>query len=74
MSSSRVGRRSLFFLRPYRPELNPIAHTWITVKAYIRKVGAETMSKLRRLVNEAWERVTPFVAGWIRHCGYTLST
>lgn len=64
----------ILILPPYSPELNPIEHTWSTVKAFVRKVGAETMLELRGLVKEAWSRVTPYVAGWIRHCGYTSST
>lgn len=64
----------ILILPPYSPELNPIEHAWSTVKAHVRKLGATCMEDLRALVNEAWERVTPFVAGWIRHCGYASST
>lgn len=64
----------ILILPPYSPELNPIEHAWSTVKAFIRKVGAESMDELRTLANEAWERITPFLAGWIGHCGYALST
>lgn len=65
---------TILILPPYSPELNPIEHTWSTVKAYIRKIGAASMTELRLLANEAWEWTTSFVTGWIKHCGYALST
>lgn len=65
---------SVLILPPYSPELNPIEHTWSTLKARIRAVGVATWDELIVLTKKVWAELPPFCAGWVRHCGYVAST
>ncbi|MFT4626933.1 MAG: transposase [Myxococcota bacterium] len=66
---------SVLILPPYSPELNPIEHTWSTLKARLRSIGAGTWSELVRLTDEVWNGLPAnFFPDWVRHCGYAPST
>jgi transposase len=61
-------------LPAYSPDLNPKEECISKIKAYLRKVSANTEGKLAAALNRAIELVTPDdVRGWFAHCGYSLS-
>lgn len=61
-------------LPAYSPELNPIEHTWSTLKARIRAVGCRTLEGLAELIHKFLPELGVMAEGWIRHCGYVIST
>ncbi|MFT5459297.1 MAG: transposase [Myxococcota bacterium] len=48
---------SVLVLPPYSPELNPIEHTWSTLKARLRTFGAGAWDEFVRLTNEVWDEM-----------------
>jgi transposase len=66
---------SVLILPPYSPELNPIEHTWSTLKARLRAVGAGSWKELVRLTQQIWDELpATFFPAWVEHCGYLPST
>lgn len=72
-AAARFGAEILI-LPPYSPELNPIEHTWSTLKSRIRKFGADCLDELHDLIDTVWDDIAGFSHAWIRHCGYGTST
>ena len=65
----------LCYLPPYSPDLNPIEHCWSKVKTHLRAVEAREHERLYEEIGIALGKVTASDAkGWIKHCGYRLST
>lgn len=63
----------LLYLPPYSPDLNPIEKMWSKIKAILRGAKARTYEALMEAVAKALSAITPSdIAGWFRHCGYTI--
>lgn len=63
------------YLPPYSPDLNPIEHCWSKVKTHLRAVEAREHEQFYEEIGIALGKVTANDAkGWIKHCGYRLST
>jgi transposase len=64
---------TVLYLPPYSPELNPIEHTWSTLKAWLRAAWTGSLQELRQKIVELWPQLNQFCAGWVRNCGYIAS-
>lgn len=63
------------YLPRYSPEFTPIELCWAVVKRRLRAVGARTREALRAAVSSSLAAVgVEQVRGWIRHCGYRLTS
>lgn len=61
----------LIYLPAYSPDFNPIEKMWSKIKAYLRKVKAETISGLMNAIKQAFETITKIDAeNWFKSCGY----
>jgi transposase len=65
---------TVVFLPPYSPDLNPIEHIWSTLKARLRSTWIGNLEDLRALITKVWGQLDAFCAGWVRNCGYILSS
>jgi transposase len=54
---------TVLFLPPYSPELNPIEHTWSTLKAWLRAAWTGSLLELRAKIVEFWPNLNQFCAG-----------
>jgi len=60
----------VWFLPPYRPDLNPIEKMWSKVKAPLREAKARTPDALIEAIGHALRSVTPSdVLGGFQECG-----
>ena len=63
----------LLYLPPYSPDFSPIEECWSKVKTWLRKAKARTVDALYEAIEHAFDEVTKSdLAGWFRHCGYTV--
>lgn len=63
----------LRFLPPYSPDFNPIELVFAKLKTHLRGVGARSFDTLLAAIGEGLRQITPRdLAGYYRHCGYTL--
>jgi len=63
---------SVIYLPPYSPDLNPIEMMWSKMKAYLRKVKAQTKESLETAIAEALSLVTTSdILGWFTENGYS---
>ena len=63
----------LWYLPPYSPDFNPIAHYWGKVKQTLRSLQARTVDALEQAISAAIATITPNNASaWFAHCGYDL--
>lgn len=61
----------LWYLPPYSPDLNPIEKLWAKVKAWLRRVGAETFDTLAQAIGDALRAVQPNECNnYFKSCGY----
>lgn len=59
----------------YSPEVNGAEPLWSKVKGRVRRARADTAEALDTALRSAVEAVTASdVAGWMRHCGYRLTS
>jgi transposase len=64
---------TLLYLPPYSPDFSPIELAFSKVKAQLKSLAARTKQALTDAVAQACRTVGPAeVAGWFRHCGYSL--
>jgi transposase len=64
----------VLFLPVYSPDFNPIEFMWAYVRGVLRKLKARTEEVLLDAAVQALDCVTPeLIAGWFKHCNYTLS-
>lgn len=62
---------SIIFLPPYSPDLNPIELSWSKMKAYLRKLKANTFDDLVLAMKSALDSFTSSdIANWFKHDGY----
>jgi transposase len=64
---------TVLYLPPYSPELNPIEHTWSTLKAWLRAAWTGSLEELHSKIIELWPKLDGFCEGWVRNCGYITS-
>jgi len=63
---------SVIYLPPYSPDLNPIEMMWSKMKAYLRKVKAQTKESLEIAIAQALSLVsTSDILGWFTENGYS---
>ena len=63
------------YLPAYSPELNPIEMTWAWCKRLIRDCPPRKLKRLLARILEVWDSVgAELCQGWLRHCGYAVST
>lgn len=68
----KAGAKVLI-LPPYSPELNPIEHTWSTLKARLRAIGCSSRSELQNHVERIWADLpNSFFSNWVKACGYAV--
>ena len=61
----------VWFLPPYSPDLNPIEKLWSKVKAWLRRVAAQTYDGLIDAIADALRAVDPIeCANYLASCGY----
>lgn len=61
----------LWYLPPYSPDYNPIEKLWSKVKAWLRRVSADTFDTLSDAVAAALRAVAPDECGnYFTSCGY----
>lgn len=61
----------VLFLPPYSPDLNPIEMSWSKIKAYLRKVCADTKYALNDALAYAFNMFkTETIVNWFKHDGY----
>jgi transposase len=61
-------------LPAYSPDLDPIEECISKVQAYLRRMGADTISELQRALKQAIAPVTlQDIRGGFRHCGYAVT-
>lgn len=64
----------LVYLPAYSPDFNPIAQAFSKLKTHLRTVGARAFDPLLDAIGAGLERITTGdIAGFYRHCGFTLS-
>ena len=64
---------NVVFLPVYSPDFIPVEFMWAYVKGVLRKLKARTEEALLDAVVVALDCVSPgLVAGWFKHCNYTL--
>ena len=64
---------SLLYLPPYSPDFSPIELAFSKIKEQLKSLAARTKQALADAVAEACRTVSSSnVAGWFKHCGYTL--
>ncbi|WP_395845077.1 IS630 family transposase [Archangium violaceum] len=69
----RAAGAHVLFLPPYSPDLNPIELLWSKLKELLKSMGARTLQALDDAIARAMDLITPDdIAGWFRHCGYTI--
>ena len=62
----------LVYLPTYSPDLNPIEFLFAKVKAYLRKLRAQTIPALKQAFAQALQLITPQdVKACFEHCGYS---
>jgi transposase len=62
---------TLRYLPKYSPDLNPIEMSFSRLKAYLRKVGARTIPRLRRRIGSFARSLTAHeAANYFKHAGY----
>src|SRR5215467_5573201 len=62
---------TLRYLPKYSPDLNPIEMSFSRLKTYLRKVGARTISRLRRRIGSFARSLTAReAANYFKHAGY----
>ena len=62
---------SVWWLPPYSPDLNPIEKLWSKIKAWLRRVGAQTLDGLADAAGDAFRAVTDKeCAAYFTACGY----
>ena len=65
------GLRSVLYLSPYSPDLNPIEQAFRKVKGLLRRAEARTREALVEAMGQALSAVTTQdAAGFLDHCGY----
>ena len=58
----------VLYMPAYSPDLNAIEYCWSKLKSILRRLGARTVTTLRRAVRTAGKLVTSSDAeGWIQH-------
>lgn len=61
-------------LPAYSPDFDPIEECISKVKAFLRKIKADTMITLRRALKQAFAQVTKQdIRGWFQHSGYIIT-
>lgn len=64
---------NLLYLPPYSPDYSPIELAFSKIKGQLKSLAARTKQALTDAVAEACRTVSSTdVAGWFRHCGYSL--
>lgn len=64
---------SLLYLPPYSPDFSPIELAFSKIKGQIKSLAARTKQALTDAVAYAFQMISPTdIAGWFRHCNYTL--
>lgn len=67
----RGGHGSAIGGPPYSPDLNPIEKRWSKVKAWLRRVAAQTYDALIESIADALRSVDPTeCAHYFASCGY----
>ena len=62
---------TLWYLPPYSPDLNPIEMLWSKVKAWLRRVAAQSLDAIADTLANALSHVTPTeAANYFNACGY----
>lgn len=63
----------LVYLPAYSPDYNPIELAFSKLKAHLRSIGARTFDPLLDAIGSGLDRITTGdIAGFYRHCGFTL--
>lgn len=63
----------LVYLPAYSPDFNPIEFAFAQLKAHLRGVAARTFDPLVTAIGDGLRRITTAdIAGYYRHCGFTL--
>jgi len=63
------------YLPAYSPELNPIELAWAWIKGILRAIPPRRLKVLKERAAKLWGMVTARLCeGWVRHCGYAVST
>lgn len=63
----------VLFLPPYSPDFNPIEMSWSKIKAYLRKVSADTETDLNHALSCAFDMLSKNeITNWFRHDGYII--
>jgi transposase len=55
---------TVLFLPPYSPDLNPIEHTWSTLKARLWSAWVGNLEELRLLIAKVWRQLGAVYEGW----------
>ena len=63
---------SVLYLPPYSPDLNPIEMMWSKIKAYLRKVRANSADLLHDAIAQAFDLITSHdITAWFACNGYS---
>lgn len=63
----------LRYLPAYSPDFNPIELAFSKLKTSLRGIAARTFESLVAAIGDGLARITPDdIAGFYRHCGYSL--
>ena len=67
----KPAARTLLYLPPYSPDLNPIENAFAKLKAHVRKAAARTLEALERAAADALQTFKPDeCANFFAHAGY----
>lgn len=57
----------LFEWSPQSPDLNPVEHLWTYVKKRIHTRNCNSISELKKMVFDKWEKISPSICKQLVH-------